>query len=107
MSKKKPQSYIECVNHPVKISFVSKQYLRRIVKAERDENVMGAYVSEENKIYIMKGMDAHQTKHTIFHELKHAFDDQVQGLDEEGNCNAFAALLMKLKAEVIIDDFNT
>lgn len=57
---------------------------------------MGAYVSEENKIYIMKGMDDHKTKHTLLHELKHAFDDQVEGMDEEGICDAFATMLMRL-----------
>lgn len=68
---------------------------------------MGAYISEDNRILILKGMDEHQTKHTIFHELKHAFDDQTQGLDEEGLCNAFAALMLRMKAEVVLSESNS
>lgn len=41
-------------------------------------------------------MDDHKTKHTLLHELKHAFDDQAQNMDEEGKCDAFATMLLKL-----------
>jgi Zn-dependent peptidase ImmA (M78 family) len=84
----------------VKVSFVTEPYLRKISKAYRDEVVMGLYMPSKNTIFILKDMDEHQTKHTLFHELKHAFDDQCQGLDEEANCNAFAALMLRLKVEV-------
>lgn len=85
---------------------MSEQYLRRKANAKRDESIMGLYISDKNMIYILKGMDTHQTKHTLFHELKHAFDDQAQGLDEEGSCDAFATLMLRLKVEVELSEYH-
>ena len=61
--------------------------------------IYGAYVSAENKIYMLKGLDDHKTKHTLLHELYHAFDDQVSEMDEEGKADAFATMLMRLCAK--------
>jgi Zn-dependent peptidase ImmA (M78 family) len=110
-SKKEKVRYIECAHHKVQVSFVTKQYLRRVCKAEKDEIVYGLYSSEENKIYIVKGLDDHKTKHTLLHELKHAFDFQVSSMkDEEDICDAFATMLMRLYdrawQELLSDDDN-
>ena len=97
MSKRSKVQYIECAHHEVQVSFVTKQYLRHISKAKRDEDVYGYFDSDVNKIYILKGLDDHKTKHTLLHELKHAFDYQVSSMkDEEDICDAFSTMLMRL-----------
>jgi hypothetical protein len=109
-SKKEKVRYIECAHHKVQVSFVTKQTLRRLSKAKKDENVYGLHDSSINKIYIQKGLDDHKTKHTLLHELYHAFDYQTSGLDEEIKADAFATMLMRLILkpwqELLSDDDN-
>ena len=83
--------------HDVRVSYVSSKYLRGLIKPKpaKDEIVYGCYIPDENRIYVAKGRDELQMQHTLFHELKHAFDDQTQNMGEEERCDAFASMMVK------------
>jgi len=95
------------VLYPVTVKLVTLKYLNQIVPRERGETVLGGYVTAENTIYIAKEQDAKALMHTLWHELKHAFDDQVKMLlsnsepldAEEAMADAFASMIMRVIGE--------
>ena len=70
----------------------------------KGETVLGGYVSSENAIYIAKEQDPQAIMHTLWHELKHAFDDQTKMLisnsepadPEEARADAFGSMIMRI-----------
>lgn len=78
--------------HPVNVRGVSQRYLNKIA-AGRNETVRGCYVPDENNIYIAYDLEPSVLKHTLFHELKHMFDDQVSEMEDEAQCDAFGTMM--------------
>lgn len=69
---------------------------------------MGAYVSADNTIYIARELEPREFMHTLWHELKHVFDEQVADLvmrsqakdPEEAGADAFGALMSNLFPQI-------
>jgi hypothetical protein len=88
--------------HPVKVKGVSQRHLDKIA-AGKNETVRGCYVSKENTLYVAYDLDSIVLRHTLFHELKHVFDDQVAHMDDEEDvCDAFGTMLVNWFPDVDI-----
>lgn len=86
--------------HPVTIKFVTGAYISKLFGSPAD----GMFDPVKNTIYLNKKLSELERLHHLGHELKHAFDHQTQGMDEEDTCDAFGALLLRLcKAKKVAD----
>lgn len=78
--------------HPVNVKCISQKALDKKAKAKKNETIRGCYVPSENTIYIAAGLDPFVFAHTMWHEIKHMFDDQTCHMSEEDKCDAYATM---------------
>ena len=86
---------IEGILHDVEVRLVTQRYLNRLV-ANRGESVEGAYVADEDVIYIARELSEQNKIHTLLHELFHVFEHHSERMDSEARADSFAALLIRI-----------
>lgn len=91
--------------HPVKVQVLSRKRLNNLLyKRKGDPAALAGYVASENTIYIAKEQERAEFMHTLWHELKHVFDTQVEDFVMRAECknlsevqaDMFAALMSNL-----------
>ena len=82
--------------HPIRVRFVSQRTIEKGVKVTRHENIRGCYFPDENLIFVNKDMSEEEQLHIIFHELAHAIEFQVAGLEEESRVDVIAKFLIQI-----------
>jgi Zn-dependent peptidase ImmA (M78 family) len=92
----KKQRMLEGPIHPIKVRFVSQKTIERAASTRREENIRGLYTPDDNLIYVNKEISEEEQLHVLFHELSHAIEFQVLGMDEEGRVEVIAKFLIQL-----------
>jgi hypothetical protein len=91
------------IYHPIEVYVVSRTYLTRKYKTLEgkrslggDEELLGFYNKEINKIYIAKELAPARRFHTFMHEVVHAIEAETAHLDEEAKCDLVGSYLSNL-----------
>lgn len=82
--------------YPIHVKYVSAKQLLKLANAKGEEEILGYFNSGTNTIYVDRGLEPIQRRHTFFHELNHAVEYQLQSLNEEGRCDVMGTWLSEL-----------
>lgn len=84
--------------HPIEVKLISQKALDKKYKAnlKAGESLQGFYDSSENRIYIVKELQAQEQMQIFGHEMIHFMDSTSQRLNTEGRCDLLGSYLVNL-----------